>query len=379
MLSANAVACQQERENLVPSAPVQVVRRTLATEPKAPQVLLARARLKGSVDLLRDGRHVALTSAPREHPSVDRTWITFGPNGIERAQPLPKQVEMAFSRTTEAVCFLGRTPIIASVKEGQPVWRATAEAVTQVEPIRGRIQTVLALRGGLEAWLVTDTSHDDLFIVGPDEQRRHLAIPTDPIGPKVPGLSALGATVCAIPRIHRIAATKDAVVALVVECHGDAPMRLVRWNIATSERTVMVLPKLEALDESELVANSGDVAVVGQTVGSRELVFFRESQRWQAVPTGIRAKAFRDAFMDDDGRVWALRMGGETRGDFDLQVLQNGDRQIVLQTTTGRRLAPTSIAYDEQLGVVATGVDTETFEKWLAAEKWSTFFRDSLP
>jgi hypothetical protein len=174
-------------------------------------------------------------------------------------------------------------------------------------------------------------------------------------GKPITGVSPVSTKLCATPAIKDVAATHDSVVALVVECDPEAPVRLVtyRWPGTSNDpaATVQELASRRALgfEPAQLAVAPGVHAIAG--VGDGEIHVLKIG----SAPTRLPGTTLTALEIAADGAVWLLA-----------GTLWRDGTAMPVRDPSGIEVVPRALSRDEHLGIVVLAGATDV--AWLLAE-----------
>lgn len=256
----------------------------------------------------------------------------------------------------------GRTPIVMNdvddatslVRPGDP------------KPIKGlgAAGAVVLLGADREVVLSARRGHSRLSIV---DKRGHItrlaALPS--IGPSVPGIRA---GMRGDPQAFRIVGSGSDVVALIVECHMAAPLRLetIHPDGRTEVRRLASAESAGHLQVEEFALTSRGVPVVASGEGTLRLARAGSDGAWSVTQTSIHSAALAEMAIGTDDAVWTI-----TTADGRATLARDGV-VVELRDPTGKLLQPNHVAVDARLGiVVSAGGDPFQDPTWIFAEHLS--------
>ncbi len=172
-------------------------------------------------------------------------------------------------------------------------------------------------------------------------------------GTPIIGVSPVSTKLCATPAIKDVASTHGTVVALVVECDPEAPVRLVTYRWPGPTATVQQLASRRALgfEPVQLAVARGVHAIAG--AGGGEIHVLRIGSE----PRRVAGTALAGLEVAADGAVWLLA---------GTKVWRDG-AAVAVRDPSGSDLLPRALARDEHLGIVVLAGTTDV--AWLLAER----------
>ncbi len=261
---------------------------------------------------------------------VEDAWWEPGPKGFTKREQI---AAMKGKEDLDSV-FVGRAPILMG---GAPTARHWALDRGWIK-VQGQLTSVAPAGASGELWLTSDSDGRSRgFFV--DGKKPALAL-THPriVGPEVPGLSELGAKACAQPTLLAAAGSESEALALVIECHKDAPRRIAHWTVPKLELREEQLPAgLEPHDL--LTAEDGTLVVTGKLNGNAFAARREASGRWTSLTSSLAAGSdTTEAALDSRGRVWMSGLGRGSDGKDDHYLLREEAGALV------------RVAVDEEVG-----------------------------
>jgi hypothetical protein len=264
--------------------------------------------------------------------------------------------------------LLGHHPIAVGIDRRRRDHHVRLRPARQLVRLRGVPEQIVALPGGLEAWRVSFEGARPAGLAFVSERgRATLAAPLPSLEPRLPSPSATIARLCAQPGISRVAALGSNVLALVLECHREAPMRLVRYDAEGKVTDVRALASAASagFDPEQLAVAPDGPVVAGRSAGRLVLARPGERDSWQLVKGQSRAAAVIALAVGVTGAAWTLTLGEDDSGD-DLWEVQCEGRPVSLSDPDGAPVRPVQMGADAHLGVSVLAMGEGG--KWLFAE-----------
>jgi len=364
--AAALAACDKRRDAAPAAAPAAAPSPSPAAAPPGGPALRPIAELRERAVLVEGTRRIALWVG-------EAGWYEPDGRGLA-AQPLMgaaiARARAELGELTEV--FLGTRPVLAGGEEHR-------ERVLQLAPaprelaLRG-MPVQVATAGALDVWRYEHELRSELATI--DAAGAVTALPALPrLGPDVEAMSVVGAKACATPRVRDLAGARDAVLALVTECHPRAPVRIAtyRWPPAGAgsapAREVATLGTLAELDlqiDRLLATRDGAPILVGRRGDT--VVVMRVGAGGGATSWGRLAgvEAVTHAAVADDGAVWIRTIGRGEQGHDRVVIARDGAPQE-LASPAGASLRAESLALDDRLGIVVLA--SEGAARWLLAER----------
>jgi hypothetical protein len=321
-------------------------------------------QLEARADLVQGTGRIALLARDQ--------WLEIDERDITVDQALSRRIAEAYDRPGGFSLHLGHDAIVgpdpfdppAGKRHRHQRWRPTPQTIT----LPGILTDVVALDEGREAWRFADSRSSRLAFV--DRAGKVFVAPALPsMGPAVPGLSDLGREVCAEPTVSRIAGAGRELIALVVECHVEAPVRLVRYTSTGQASEVRTMASVRESDfEVEALAVDGTGPVVAGRSRDR-LVVARpgDAATWTITRGDTRTAIVLGLVVDGDDLAWTLTLGADASGH-DVSEVQRDALAVVLPTIEGETLRPSQIGFDARMGVVVLA-SSESGPPWLLATR----------
>lgn len=260
---------------------------------------------------------------------VDDAWWEPRSKGFTKREQIAAVME---KEDLDAV-FVGRAPIMMG---GAPTARHWALDRGWIK-VQGQLTSVAPAGASGELWLTSDSDgrYRGFFV---DGKKPAVAL-TRPrlVGPEVPGLSEIGAKACAQPMLLAAAGSESEALALVIECHKDAPRRIAHWTLPKLELREEPLPaELEPHDL--LTAEDGTLVVTGTADGKAVAARRDASGRWTSLTSSVTEPNSPEAALDSRGRVWMSGLGRGPDGKDDHYLLREEAGALV------------RVAVDEEVG-----------------------------
>ena len=288
-------------------------------------------RLAADSTLVAGSRRVAIFSGDR--------WLESKAGALEPVPATAAELVRLRGGLGELELHLGLTAIaIGGEEHHERIVRIGAGEVVLAD---AHVEQVVATDAH-EVWSYKDRLRSRLAVIDPAGQLTplpELAL----IGKPIEGASPVSTKLCATPAIEDVAATRDTVVALVVECDPDAPVRLVTYRWPGPTATVELVGSRTALGFAprQLAVNRGARAIAGPGHVLR---------LGAAQPTRFAGASITGLELADDGTPWLLADGA---------LLRDGVTVPVARGT------PTALARDAGLGIVVLA--TAPTGSWLLA------------
>ena len=301
------------------------------------------SRLPAGSTLVDSSRRVAI--------DADGRWLETTPDGL---QPVPEtaaaiaRLRGELGELGELELHLGRSVIAVGGEEHrEQILRVGGAAIVGLE---AHVTKVVATDTH-EVWSYEERLRARLAVV--DAQVAPLPA-LALAGKPIEGASPVSTKLCATPAIRDLAATGTRVVALVVECDPDAPVRLVtyHWPGPTASTEALASTRVLGFAPARLAITDAQSVIAGATAagGLRVLVIGKPVR-------AVTGHALAGLAISDAGAVWVLADG----------TLRRDDEPIAVVDPAGERLVPRSLARDHRLGitVLASAPDAA----WLLAER----------
>lgn len=407
--AATAMSCRGERERAAAAADADAdAARARDTSPRAaasaPPAAAGDARLALVARIAAPPRRAGpatLVAGTRRIAVWDGAagWYEPDARGLA-AQPL---VGRAIAAARDAVGplaepHLGSLPVLSGGDEHREQHLRLAPAAQPIAIPGMLVAVATAPAAAAELWW---TEHELRSALTPVVAGR--ALPALPAlaarGPALAARSPVSSKACAVPRVRALAGSPAVILALVTECHPDAPVRIAehRWPAGPSAppaRQVIELGSLAALAASvprpageadasggaragdasgalqldHLVATpGGDPVLVGRRSGVVVVLRVAASGRVAASAPGPRGvSALTHAAVASDGAVWTRSLVTGAGGRDAITIARDG-APVRIALPSGAPLAAEALAFDEHLGIVVLA--RAGAEAWLLAER----------
>jgi hypothetical protein len=302
-----------------------------------------------------------------------RVAIATEDGWFEPAAPSPRAVpEMAArivklhaSLGEDLQLFLGSMPIAVGGEEHREVV-VRLEAQPRTIALDGVLVRVATVRD-IELWQYEEHLRAQLAVV--DAKGTLTQLPAhELVGPPVEHLSPVGARACAAPKIQSLASTGDAIVALLVECNPEAPIRIATYRWPGPTVTVQRLPSAHSLGFSpaQLVVSRTTRALVGAADGTLVIGRVASDGKFTVRSTLSGVTRVSHAALADDGAIWTLSFASDADHHDAWQVARDGEI-VTIADPSGKPLAPSQLAFDELYGIVV--IASTAGESWLLVER----------
>jgi hypothetical protein len=255
--------------------------------------------------------------------------------------------------------FLATHPIVVGGEEHHEKHVQLTPAPREVE-LHGHLVRAVALADGKDVWQFEEKLRARLAVV--DERGALLPLPDhELVGPPLDHPSPVVAKQCATPKIADLAATAGVAIALLIECHADAPVRVVSYTWPGPKIEVERLPSTKQLGfEPDHVVAAGDRrALIGAAANKLVIHRLGNARREDLLDGTTRVLA---ATMTDDGAVWTLTIGASGAR----QVARDGV-PVRLADPSGAALSPQGLGFDLRHGVTILAHDRAS--AWLFGER----------
>lgn len=308
----------------------------LGSSSPAPPALRVVSRLPAASVLIPGSRRIAI--------DADGRWLESQHGELQPVPATAAAVTRLRGELGELELHLGRDVIaIGGEEHHEKYLRLLATGARPIAFDDAHVSQVVATDTH-EVWSYQDKLRSRLAIVaaeGAVSPLPDLAL----VGKPITGVSPVSTKLCATPAIKDVAATRSSVVALVVECDLDAPVRLVTYRWPGPTATVQTLASRRTLGfEPVQLAVTGDVHAIAGT-GDGQIHVLRVGTD----PKRIAATALTALEVAPDGATWVL--AGDT--------LWRDGVAMTPRDPAGSAVTPRALACDEQLGIVvlASGAD----------------------
>lgn len=334
VLAAICVGCGGNKEQ--PPAPGSASAEVPRDAAALPQTLAPVANVLGHVELITGTNRFALRAG--EH------WFVSSQQGLVARPAVGKAIAAQLEAVGGVVTdvLYGASPIVVGGKDHQERHvriGATAEDV-KVHGIAWEAVQV----GDIELWHTEHRIRTELAWV---DARGATEVPAFPlVGPRPNALSPVSGKACEAPRIPDIASNGKVAVALLVECHPDAPVR-VAW-LEPSETRVVEVPaaKLGFTAHRIAIRRDGTSVAITGTRGD-QLGIFRIGQPADVAARTFPARVVFQTEIDDAGAVWTYSSGKQD----GTKVLARDGVPVTLATGRASDLVPQGLGYDTHLGI----------------------------
>jgi hypothetical protein len=263
-------------------------------------------------------------------------WLDVGPERPVGDALVATQLARLRAELGEVEVFLGVYPIVVGGEEHHEQHLRIEREARAVE-LEGHLMRVAAV-GEHELWHFEERLQARLASV--DARGTVGVLPSHAnVGARVDSASPVGAKRCATPAIADLAVAGDAIVALLVECHPEAPVRLARHRGAAVDVQQYSL----GFAASQL---AGDV-IVG--IANGRLAYARDGV---VTTTPIAASRVIDAARASDGAVWTLST-------------TERDARTLARDGTAIKLAgiPAQLANDDDRGIVVLATEGSLYSE----------------
>ncbi|MEJ7603286.1 MAG: hypothetical protein WKG01_35695 [Kofleriaceae bacterium] len=297
------------------------------------------SRLPATSALVDSSRRIAI--------DADGRWLETTADSLQPVAETATALTRLRGALGELSLHLGRTVIaIGGEEHHEQIVRIGGAPVT----LEGHVVRVVATDTH-EVWSYDERLRARLAVV--DAQVTPLPA-LALIGKPIVGASLVSTKLCATPAIKDLVASRDSVVALVVECDPDAAVRLVTYRWPGPTETTERLASTHALGfVPARLAIASDVRAVAGAAPDRGL-------RVLAVGKPVRTVAgntLGHLAVSDAGAVWVLADGA----------LDRDGEPVTVSDPAGTRLVPRALARDHRLGIVVLA--TAPGAAWLLAER----------
>ena len=263
-------------------------------------------------------------------------WLDLGP-GKPVGDPLvASQLARLRAELGELELFLGVHPIVVGGEEHHEQHLRIDHEARPVD-LEGHLVRVVAI-GELELWQFEERLQARLARV--DARASISVLPAHAnVGERFDSASPVSAKRCATPAIADLAVAGEAILALLVECHPNAPVRIARHRGTATDVEQHSL----GFAASQL---AGDV-IVG--IANGRLAYARDGV---TATTSIAATRVIDAARASDGAIWTLST-------------TEGDARTLARDGTPTKLAgtPAQLAHDDDRGLVVLASDGALFSE----------------
>lgn len=310
-----------------------------------PQTLTPIAYVRDDVNMITGTNRFALHAGD--------AWFASSPTGIV-AQPAVGQAIAAQLQEVGGVVadvLYGATPIVVGGKDHQERHVRVGATIEDVK-VHGIAWEAVQV-GDIELWHTEHRIRTELAWV---DARGATELPAFRLaGPKADAASPVSGKACESPRIADIASNGKVAVALLVECHPDAPVRIA-W-IEPSETRVVEVPAAKLAFTAQRIAigrDASDVAIAGTR--DDRLGILRIGQPTDVATRTFPARRVFDAAIDDAGAVWTLSSGVHDGS----RVIARDGVPVALSATGATTLVPEGLGYDSHLGIAVLASIPET-------------------
>jgi hypothetical protein len=283
-------------------------------------------------------------------------WLALTRAGLGPDVELSRQLAALRDEHGELEVFLGRHPIVVAGEDHHEDHVRLGPSPSRVA-IDGHLVRVAALPGGPELWQIEDRLVARLAVIAGEPAGSELALlpAHDNAGPAFAAPSPVSAKRCAAPAIVDLAAAADAIHALLVECHPDAPVRIVTYRFG--ERGVPITEIVTLPSPATLGFSPTHVTTTREVVGAADGRLWRAGR---GAPRAVRegVTLVLEAVAADDGAVWTLATSAD-----GTRRLSREAAIVALRDPTGALVTPVALAHDAERGLTVLAGD------WLFVER----------
>jgi hypothetical protein len=251
----------------------------------------------------------------------------------------------------------GRTPLVFNDDKRLPRFARSGTLKPRAAP--GPLVSVVAVSETTEVWQYSQGLTRKLAMVDGGDRIRTIP-PLLAGGPAVP---AARSGLCAVPTVWRLLPVAEGALALVLDCHRDAPIRAVAIHPDATTRVRRLDPvgPLDVEPDEAAVGVDGAVVLAGRRFGRLVLARSQPDGSWHVTPTSL-STALVLSVVTSGAAVWALVAAEGPNGKGQVVLTRDGVPVVLT-------LEPHEVAREPTFGLVVRATDPATGRNWLLAER----------